>query len=302
MGKQRILFFFIALACVLAAVVWFAANRPNVWSIGQTDSRLQVATSFYPLYFFASQIGGEYTRVVNITPSGNEPHDYEPTPQDMVVIANSDVLVLNGGGLEAWADKVRGIINPERTRVIEVSNGILSNALPGDYHVWLSPVLAQTMVETITNTFVTVDAAHAANYYANAAALKERLAALDNSFRAGLASCTNRNIITSHAAFGYLATAYQLIQIPITGISPDSEPSPRQLGEIVRLAKEKHIKYIFFESLASPKLSETIAREVGARTLVLNPLEGLTPDEAARGEDYFSEMAKNLANLQVACE
>ena len=122
------------------------------------------------------------------------------------------------------------------------------------------------------------------------------------AYRQGLSNCAEKNIITSHAAFGYLATTYGLNQVSISGLSPDAEPSPQQLADIVKFAKDSHVKYIFFESLVSPKLSQAIANEVGAQTLVLNPIEGLSDEELAQGKDYFSIMRNNLKNLQTALQ
>ena len=125
---------------------------------------------------------------------------------------------------------------------------------------------------------------------------------LDRQYRRGLANCQEKNIVTSHAAFGYLATAYGLNQVSITGLSPDAQPSPRQLADIVKFTRANNVKYIFFESLVSPKLSKTIATEIGAQTMVLNPLEGLTDEEVSQGNNYFTEMENNLANLKTALE
>ena len=125
---------------------------------------------------------------------------------------------------------------------------------------------------------------------------------MDTEYKQGLSSCEGKNIITSHAAFGYLAAAYGLNQVPIAGLSPDAEPSPRQLADIAKFAKDNQVKYIFFESLVSPKLSQTIATEVGAQTLVLNPIEGLSEEEMSHGKTYFSVMQDNLTNLRTALQ
>lgn len=292
---------------ILAFAVWFIKNKSVlIYQNAANDGKVHVSTSFYPLYFFAAQIGGDRAHVVNITPAGGEPHDYEPTPRDIIQIANSKLLVLNGGGLESWGDKVKQILDPLQTLVVVAGSDSINQTVAEegntivDPHVWLSPPLAKIMVGRIADGLKQVDTTNASYYESNAQALESKIDNLDNAYKKGLASCAQTDIITSHAAFGYLATAYHLHQVPIAGLSPDAEPSPRQLGDIVQLARKNNIKYIFFESLASPKLSETIAREVGAQTLVLNPIEGLTPDQVAQGKDYFTEMMNNLANLQLA--
>lgn len=308
MSKQRVAVVFILIVVAISVAVWLVRNRSISFNASQINNRVLVVTSFYPLYFFAEQIGGDKAQVVNITPAGGEPHDYEPTPQDIVQIAGSELLIMNGGGLETWGNKVSSLINPGHTQVVIAGEDFIGrtrddagNIIPGP-HVWLSPLLAQKMAEKIKLGYLQIDPTNADYYIANATALESKLGALDADYQQGLKSCVNNNIVTAHDAFGFLAAAYHLSQIPIAGLSPDSEPSPRQLGDIVHKVKTLNIKYIFFESLASPKLSETIARESGVQTLVLNPLEGLTPSDIAAGSDYFTEMQKNLTNLQRACQ
>lgn len=297
MSKQKIIISSVIVAMLVSMTLQFVENRPT----DNNDSgKLKVVTSFYPLYFFAKEIGGDHAQVMNITPAGIEPHDYEPSPRDIIRIANSRLLILNGGGLETWSEKVKQIINSERTFVVVAGEGLFTRAVV-DPHVWLSPLLAQAMVVKITNGFSKADPVNAAYYESNAKVLETKLGALNLEYQNGLSFCVNRNIVTSHAAFGHLAAAYNLTQVPIAGLSPDTEPSPRQIGDIVQLAKKNNVRYIFFESLTSPKLSETIAREIGSKTLVLNPIEGLTPGEISGGRDYFTEMRSNLTNLETAC-
>jgi len=274
----------------------------------EASSKPQVVASFYPLYFFASQIAGDKANISNITPAGAEPHDYEPTAQDITKIENSNVLVLNGGGLEAWGNDVKTNVNPAKTIVVTAGEGLTTQEVVEDGekitdpHVWLSPVLAEQMVDKIESGLAKADPANALYYKSNAESLKSKLGVLDTEYKQGLAVCKEKNIITSHTAFGYLAMTYNLNQVSITGVSPDAEPSPQELAQVAKFAKDNHVKYIFFESLVSPKLSQTIATEIGAQTLVLNPIEGLTSDEIASGKDYFSEMRNNLAHLKTALQ
>ncbi len=171
-----------------------------------------------------------------------------------------------------------------------------------DPHVWLAPRLAQKMVERIAQAFEQVDPVNKGYYRSNAGSLETKLGNLDMEYRQGLSNCAGNSIITSHAAFGYLATDYGLNQVPIAGLSPDAEPSPRQLAHIAQFAKNNNVRYIFFESLASPKLSQTIATEVGAQTLVLSPIEGLSEEEMSQGKTYISVMQDNLTNLRTALQ
>lgn len=247
----------------------------------QDHNKLQVVASFYPLAYFAQEIGGDKVEVTNITPAGAEPHEYEPTAQDIARIEDSGVLILNGSGLEPWGDNVKA------NRIVIAGEDFVGT----DPHVWLAPLLAQQMVDKIAEAVP-----------GNPEPLKEKLAALDAEFHQGLSRCATRDIVTSHAAFGYLTAAYDLRQVPITGISPEDEPSAQELAQIADFAKKNNIKYIFFESLVSPKLAQTIAREVGAQTLVLNPIEGLSDSELAQGKNYFTEMRANLSNLKLALQ
>ncbi len=280
-----------------------SAQKPTAQS-----NKLQVTTSFYPLYFFSSQIGGDKANVVNITPAGAEPHDYEPTALDIAQIDNSKLLVLNGGGLEAWGDNIQKNIDPQKTTVVIAGQNLTNQKVLEngnnviDPHVWLSPQLAKEMVDKIAGSFVQVDPVNTEFYKTNTNTLKTKLDNLDKEYKQGLSSCSEKNIITSHAAFGYLSSSYGLNQVSITGLSPDAEPSPAQLADIVKFAKANNVKYIFFESLVSPKLADTIATEVGAKTLVLNPIEGLSNDEIAQGNNYLTEMQNNLTNLRIALQ
>ena len=281
----------------LAAILIKNTGRPpKTAELG----KLRVVASFYPLYFMSAQIGGDKAEVINILPTGAEPHDYEPTAKDMAKMENSQLIILNGNGLEAWSDNLKKNINAGRTNIIEARAEIRSTNL--DPHVWLDPALAQKMVDKIAQSFERTDPLNKSYYETNANALKSRLNDLDNAYKQALSKCAEKNIITSHAAFGYLAAAYGLKQIPIAGLSPDTEPTPQQLTDLIKFAKTNNIKYIFFESLASPKLAQTIAAEVGAQTLTLNPLEGLSQEELAQGKNYLSIMQDNLKNLQIALE
>lgn len=270
--------------------------------------RMQVVTSFYPLFYFATQIGGEKAEVINLTPAGAEPHDYEPNTQDISRIETSDLLIINGGQLEPWADNIRENMRSEKIRVLVVGENLATLEFVDegerrmDPHVWLDPALAVKEAERIASAFMEADPENRALYEENLRHLAERLDALDQEFRQGLLHCRQRDIITSHAAFGYVASRYGLKQVPISGLSPDEEPSPKQLAEVAAFAKARSIKYIFFETLISPRLAETIAEETGAKTIVFNPLEGLTKEEQAAGKDYFSIQKENLENLKTALE
>lgn len=272
------------------------------------SDKLQVVTSFYPLYFFTSQITLDKADVYNITPAGAEPHDYEPTTRDLARIEDSSLLVLNGGKLEGWGDRITENLKDKKTLILTVGATIANQEILEDGekiqdpHIWLDPILAKKEVDMILQALSQLDPNNSGFYQTNAQALLSKLDTLDSNFRQGLNNCARKDIITAHTAFGYLASEYNFNQVSITGISPDNEPSVQQLAEVAEFAKKNQVKYIFFESLISPKLSQTIASEIGAQTLVLNPIEGLSDEEIKNGKSYFSEMENNLTNLKLALE
>lgn len=278
------------------AIVVVAGCAATTNTVVTDTGQLKVTASFYPMYYFANQIGGEHASVTNLTPAGTEPHDYELTAQDIISIQDSQLLILNGGQLEPWAEDVTTDLS-NNTIVVEAAGAVMT-----DPHVWLSPKLASAEVQTITDAFIQADPNHTTVYQANSQDLLDRLDQLDRQYTAGLADCDSHIIVTSHTAFSYLASAYGLEQLAIAGLSPEVEPSLDELADITDFAENNHVDYIFFESLVSPKLAETIATEVGAQTLVLNPIEGLTDDEIAAGQDYFTVMQENLTNLRVALQ
>ncbi|MCS7464962.1 metal ABC transporter substrate-binding protein [Paenibacillus doosanensis] len=284
-------------------------------------TKLKIVTSFYPLYEFSRQVAGDKADVVNLIPGGVEPHDWEPTAQDMKQIQDAGIFVYNGAGMESWADKALDSLKKEQTAVVEASKGI--ELMEGveeededdhdhgkehasaegpvlDPHIWLDPVLAQKEVQAIQDALEKADPANKETYKKNADAYIAKLQQLDKAFKDGLSGAKHKEFVTQHAAFGYLAKRYGLTQVPIAGLSPEQEPSPGKLGEIVQFAKEKQVKTIFFETLVAPKVAETVAKELGAKTAVLNPIEGLTDDDKAKNLDYIGIMQNNLAALQSA--
>lgn len=269
-----------------------------------TSDKVSVAASFYPLYDFAQAVGGSHVTVTNITPAGAEPHDYEPAPRDLITAQRAQVFIYDGGTLEPWVDKFLGDYRnvPVRasnhialhTATIEGQSGVK------DPHFWLDPVLAQTIVKNIERGLIQADPSHRSDYTKNANAYIAQLQRLDHDFKTDLSDCRQHQIISSHEAFGYLAARYNFSVTSIAGISPDEEPSAGKLAEIADLAKREQIKYIFFESLVSPRLADTIAQESGAKTLVFDPLEGLTQDAQKQGKNYVTVQRENLANLRTA--
>ncbi len=298
------------------------------------SEKITIVTSFYPLADFAKEVGGKRVLIRNLVPAGAEPHDYEPTPQDMASLEEADLFIINGASFESWTDRVKENLRGKKIRIIDMSSfvplieshsleketqtaenspsvtppssfdneGEVHESGPTDPHFWLSPKIAIQEVEVIQNNLVALDPRGVTTYLENGKTFTQALKTLDQKYSSGLKNCTSREFVTTHTAFAYLAKEYNLHQIAIAGLSPDQEPSPQQLADIAKQSEEKKIKYIFFETLVSPKLAQTIAEEVGAGTLVLNPIEGLTDQEIAEGKNYISVMEENLNHLRFGLE
>jgi zinc transport system substrate-binding protein len=239
-----------------------------------------VVAGFYPLAFAAEQVGGAGVEVTNLTPAGAEPHDLELSPRELEDILGADLVVYVGGGFQPAVEEA---VESSDVQAIDVLDD-------DDPHVWLDPVRFAQVVERIGTEL---------GGEPRARRLAARLRALDDDFRLGLADCERRELVTTHDAFGHLADRYGLEVIPITGIAPEAEPSPRDLDEIASLVEERDVTTVYTEPLLSPEIGETVAREAGATTAVLDPVEGLTEEELARGEDYFSVMEANLDALRT---
>ena len=281
-------------------------------------NRTRVTASFYPLAHFAQQVGGDLVSVTNMTPSGSEPHDFDPSPRDVAELTSSKLFIYNGGGLEPWVPRVLPDLQKAQIAIVNATQGL--DLLTGeehegeegaedehegeelDPHVWLSPKLAQQQVRAIEKGLIAADVSNAAVYTTNADAYITELEALDADFKLGTAQCNRRELVTSHAAFAYLAKRYGLTMVPIAGLSPDEEPSPARLAEISNFVREHGVTHIFFETLVSPALSQTIAHETGAKTLTLHTLEGLTDEEVSQGKSYISVQRENLAAIRTALD
>jgi len=259
---------------------------------GDTAGRRSVVAAFYPLAWAAEQVGGSTVDVHNLTPPGAEPHDVELTPRDVERIQKADVVLYLSQGfqpaVEHAADGAPGevvdVLEGERLRA-----GAGDDGGETDPHVWLDPVRFANVVRRV---------GAALERPQRAALVAARVRALDKRYRDGLAHCARRDLVTTHAAFGYLAARYGLRQVPITGVDPESEPSARALARLVDTVRRDHVRTVFFEKLVSPRLAQTVAREAGVETAELDPLEGLTQDELDRGEDYVSVMKRNLRVLR----
>lgn len=286
------------------------------------DGKLDVMSSFYPMQFLAEQIGKDHVKVDTLTKPGVEPHDLEITPKQTGQLGESDV-VLYLKGLQPAVDKavaqsgVKHVVDAAKLTKLEVhgssghdhahegeeghtagEEGHAHGEAGEDPHVWLDPVKYAEVAKGVGAALEKADPDHAADYRKNTDELLGKLTALDTEFKDGLKDTSSKTFITTHSAFGYLAERYGLDQEGISGVDPESEPSPARMKELQAVAKKDNISTVFFETLASDKTAKTLATDTGLKTDVLDPLEGIT--DKSQGADYFEVMRSNLKNLQKA--
>ena len=282
---------------------------------GQNQSgKLKVMTTFYPVYEFTKQVIGDEGDVELLIGSGSEPHDFELSAKGRAKIQESDVFVYENENMETWVPQLLQSMDGKKTKVVKATENML--LLPGgeeehdheggeehhhdyDPHVWLSPQRAIKMVETIRDQLVKQYPDKKDSFTANADAYIAKLKKLDDSYTKSLSAAKQKNFVTQHAAFRYLALDYGLNQVSISGLSPDSEPSATRLSELTEYIKKNDIKVIYFEENASKSLSKTLSAETGVDLAVLNPLESLTDEQMKDGEDYISIMGANLKSLEL---
>jgi zinc transport system substrate-binding protein len=278
-----------------------ACGRPA----GSEPGHPSVVAAFYPLMYVAAAVGGAEVSVTSLTPPGAEPHDLELSTDQVRRIADADLVVYLRGfqpqidetvDQQAADSAFDAAGDPAALREAAGDHGD-GDAGGKDLHVWLDPIRLAAIADRLADRLAEVDPDGAAGYRTRTADLRSGLERLDREYADALKTCQRREIVTSHAAFGYLAERYGLRQIAISGLSPEAEPSPQRLAEVAGKAREHQVTTIFFETLVSPKVAETLAREVGATAEVLDPVEGLAPDATG---DYVTVMRDNLARLRAA--
>lgn len=284
---------------------------------GTTADAVQVVTSFYPLQYLTEQVAGEHAAISTLTTPGQEPHDLELTAKQVASVGEAQLVVFQSGFQGAVDDAIEtnppknqldatSLVTPLSTSEEEGHEGESAEEHEGhdhgdtDPHIWLDPKNMVKIAEGIEAKLVELDPDHKADYEANTARLTEQLNQLDSDYSSGLKNCKRTEFITSHAAFGYLAHEYGLHQIGISGLSPDEEPSPARIAEVQKLAKEHGITTIFYETLVSPAIAQSIAGDMSLKTAVLDPVEGITDE--SKGSDYVEVMKSNLAALKSANE
>jgi len=336
------------------------------------EDKINVLTSFYPLYDLTQKIGGDHVQVINMIPAGVDPHDWSPKSQDLINLTKGQLFVYNGAGFDDWwvEDMLASVSGDKRPHVVKASEGVslisVSDAADethsdghdhehdaedahhehdaagvdqhahdgndpeeelddhatddhdhsgathaggdghdhGDYdpHIWLSLLNAVTMAGNIKDGLIAVDPEHRADYEANYEALRSELMQLHEQFAQMVEQAPRREFVTSHQAFAYLARDYGLTQLSVMGLSAEAEPTSQAIKDISDFIREHEVHYLLMEELSSPKLAETLARDLGIEILTMNPIEDLTKEQEAGGEDYLSLMRHNLSSLELALQ
>lgn len=266
-----------------------SATGPGAAAPGQ----VKVVAAFYPLAYAAQQVGGDAVAVTTLTPPGVEPHDLELTPSQVAQLQDADIVLYVPGFMPAVD---QAVAQQAAGRAVDASAGIAPLTIDGaaDPHVWLDPE-NMTVIGANTATAITrANPGKTSEVQANAAAFEGRMATLNQQFSTSLSSCKVKDLVVSHAAFGYLARAYGFTQVPIAGLSPETEPSPARIAEVSDLVRNDGVTTVYYETLVDPKVAETVAKESGARTSVLDPIEGLTEGS---DQTYQTLMEANLKAL-----
>ena len=293
-------------AAILAIVIFIPLSGYSLWASEQNKQTVQqvldrhkILVSFYPIYKFTKAVGGDKVDVSVIIPSGVEPHDWEPTVQDIENLKKAKMVVINGAGLESWIPKLVAA-NPDIVVVDSSKNISLmqknETKSMTDPHIWLDPVLVKIQVQNIADGLIKIDPENADYYQKNANQYKAKLDQLDSQIRTNLASCNKKDFLAFHDAFSYFSKEYGLNQNTIVGgLNPENEPTATKLEEITQKAQNLGINIVFTEEAVNPQIAKVIADEIHGKVLVLSPLEVTNIND-----DYIEKMQNNLSNLKEA--
>jgi len=285
-----------------------------------SSEKISVSASFYVMYDFSSKIGGDKASVENLLPYGTDPHTWEPSPKDIVSIQNARMLVYNGAGMEKWIEKVLKSIDVKNIIVVETSKNVKlleikfdeigsvessdgqqsNQAHVYDPHVWLDPSRAKLQIREIADAYIKIDPGNSDYYEKNYEYYAMELDKLDSEYKEAVSKFKTKDIVVSHAAFGYLCDAYGLRQIAISGLDEEAEPTALRMVEISEYIKANGITTVFFDKFANPKVIESIANSTGVKIAELNPIASLSLEEIEAGKDYFTTMRDNLETLKKA--
>lgn len=297
---------------IVSGIFLFRSRTNNPVSQSNSD-KVKVTASFYPIQEFARKVGGDRVEVLNITPPGIDPHEYEPTSGDITNVLSSKLFVFQGGDFDPWSSKFAGEASSNNIKTLDVittaeliqetvADKFGQNIQTVNPHTWLDPILAIKQVESIRDNLIQLDGPGKDKYNQNANEYITQLNQLDNNYQQALSQCRQNRIIVTHDAYSYLATRYSFQTLSIAGLEPNDEPTPGELITLIEAAKESGLKYVFFETQVSDKYAKTVAKEVGATTLTLNTLESPSQQELDGGLNYITAMNDNLTNLKIAME
>lgn len=284
-----------------------------------SQARIKIVTTLFPLYDFAAAIGKDRVHVTLLLPPGVEAHAFEPKPADIARIHDSDLFIFTGNAMEPWVAKILQSVQSPKLVIIDASKGItLAKSHPAaedaehddhehgnaDPHIWLDFDNAGKMIDAITAGLIGKDQAGKDVYLKNAQDYRDKLAALDRNYEKQLTACHNKFIVyAGHASVGYLMNRYHIEYITAyKGFSPNTEPTPKALAEMVNIVKKRGLRYIYYEELISPRVADVISAETGAKLLMLNGAHNLTKKEFDSGVSYLGLMEKNLENLAKGME
>ncbi len=258
-----------------------------------TSDKLQVYTSFYAMYDFAKQIGGDKVDIYLLCPPGQEPHDFEPTAKDIAMLSEADVFIYNGMGMEHWTDSVTATLSSDVVTVKASDNVKLTKISAGDPHVWLNPDNAYIQLEAITDAFKAKDKSNSEYYDERLSECKSKLDKLKQDYLD--AGFNGNKIVVSHYAYSHLCDVINILPYAVNGTDNSQDPTPQRMAEIEDYIKRNNIKYIFTEPMGTSDIMKTIAKDTNCEILTLDPFEG-----NSENKDYFTVMYENLEVLKKA--
>jgi zinc transport system substrate-binding protein len=305
-GKTQAILATVIIVIVLAGI--FAGFNLLNSTPPSSDATLKVLATFYPLYDFAKNVGGDKVTVSILVPETVDVHDFDPTPSSIASVARANVLIFNGAGLEPWISSVvKAADNPNLTLVdssagiqlMQVSPQFQSNRQTYDPHFWLNPVLVKQQVNNILNGLIEADPSDSQYFTQNALSYQSKLDNLNAQIITATTNVKTRYFVTFHESFAYFAKEYDLTQIPVVGPSQE-EPTANDIQNVINAINEHHLLYVGYESLENPAVPESVGSQTNATLILMNPIEGLTADDKAAGKDYLILMQENLSNIVLA--
>lgn len=316
MNKPVMIGMGIATIAIISIIIIISGNgsKQDISLQEEKPTKLRVIASFYPLYEFSKNIAGDKAEISTFIPVGVEPHDWEPTTNDILDLKESDIFVYNGAGMEPFIDKLIGSDEYRNVKFVETTKGIDLIQTNNEHqkesddhtlhnpHVWLDPILAKYQVVTIKDAMIDADPDNKKYYEDNANAYSNKLDELDSKIQMELSNCKKDTFMPFHDAYSYFASRYKLKTFPLSGVSPESEVTAVDLKEFIDFIQKNQINTIYSEEMIDPKLANTLAEEANAQVLIFSPLEGLTDQEMTNGITYLDKMSENVQNLKIGLE